>query len=131
MGCGRCSVPRAAGKGGLEHFPPHSSDGNKRRPVAENGPAPIFQQLAYGLRYHLAAAATVFSAGRQLSHRRRLKTGKVLLKGPTNMKTRIAFPAWAVAAACGLGIVVGSIVSRPQAWMAVASAAAPAPAPAA
>jgi N-acetylglucosamine malate deacetylase 1 len=48
------------------------------------------------------------------------------------MKSRMSFPAWAVLAACGLGIVVGSVLSgrHPQVALANAAAAA-APAPAA
>jgi N-acetylglucosamine malate deacetylase 1 len=45
------------------------------------------------------------------------------------MKTRIGFPAWVVLAACAAGVIVGSVMGRPQAWLAVASAAAPPPAP--
>src|SRR5215472_9551602 len=44
------------------------------------------------------------------------------------MKTRIGFPAWVVLAACALGIVVGTVISRPHAWIASVSAAAPQPA---
>jgi LmbE family N-acetylglucosaminyl deacetylase len=45
------------------------------------------------------------------------------------MKKRIAFPAWVVLAASALGIVVGTVISRPHSWIASVSAAAPAPAP--
>ena|SRR5436190_3200615 len=40
------------------------------------------------------------------------------------MKTRIALPAWTVVAACGLGVVVGTVISRPHPWVAFANAAA-------
>src|SRR5262245_7532238 len=45
------------------------------------------------------------------------------------MQTRIGFSAWVVLAACAAGAIVGSAISRPQPWLAVAKAAAPAPAP--
>jgi LmbE family N-acetylglucosaminyl deacetylase len=46
------------------------------------------------------------------------------------MKTRMGFPAWALVAACGMGIVAGTVIAgrRPQVALANAAAAAPAPA---
>ena len=47
------------------------------------------------------------------------------------MKTRMGFPAWALAAACGLGVVAGTVINSRHPQVALANAAAtPAPAPA-
>src|SRR6059058_6678586 len=42
------------------------------------------------------------------------------------MKTRIAFPVWVVAAACGLGLVAGMVIGRPHLEVALAAPAQPA-----
>src|SRR5579872_7464969 len=47
------------------------------------------------------------------------------------MKMRMGFPAWTLLAACGLGVVIGSVLSGRHPQVALANAAAsPAPAPA-
>src|SRR5690242_5294974 len=46
------------------------------------------------------------------------------------MKTQMGFPAWTLAAACALGVVLGTVIAARHPHVALANAAAPAPAPA-